>query len=169
VKGVTAAGAASALASCGRASARWVFLTPQEAALVNLISDQIIPRDQDPGGIDAGVVYFIDKQLAGPYARFQADYRNGLAGVQESCRTMYGRGFAQVSWNEQTKVLEALESGQAKGKTWAKTSSARFFELIRDHCMQGFYGSPRHGGNKDYVSFRMLGIDYPQIIGQNRY
>ena len=35
--------------------------------------------------------------------------------------------------------------------------------------MQGFYGSPRHGGNKDYASYRMLGLDYPNIIGQNRY
>ncbi len=159
MKGVAAAGAASTLASCGSAPGRWRFLTAEEAALVNLISDQIIPRDQDPGAIDAGVVYFIDRQLAGPYERFQRDYREGLVAVEETCISMYRRNFAQLTWNEQTKVLEALESGR----------SARFFELIRDHCMQGFYGSPRHGGNKDYVSFRMLGLDYPQIIGQNRY
>ena len=159
VKGVAAAGAASALTSCGRAPGRWRFLTQKEAELVNLISDQIIPRDQDPGAIDAGVVYFVDKQLAGPYKRFQRDYREGLLAVEKTCSSMYGRTFAQLSWNQQTKALQALESGP----------SARFFELIRDHCMQGFYGSPRHGGNKDYVSFRMLGLDYPQIIGQNRY
>jgi gluconate 2-dehydrogenase gamma chain len=35
--------------------------------------------------------------------------------------------------------------------------------------MQGFYGSPRHGGNRGFVSFRMIGIDYPRIVGQNRY
>jgi len=159
VKGVAAAGAVSALASCGSAPGRWRFLTQKEAELVNLISDQIIPRDQDPGAIDAGVVYFVDKQLAGPYKRFQRDYREGLLAVEKTCSSMYGRTFAQLSWNQQTKALQALESGP----------SARFFELIRDHCMQGFYGSPRHGGNKDYVSFRMLGLDYPQIIGQNRY
>jgi gluconate 2-dehydrogenase gamma chain len=32
----------------------------------------------------------------------------------------------------------------------------------------GFYGSPRHGGNKDYISYRMLGLDYPLIIGRNK-
>jgi len=159
VKGVAATGAATVLASCGQAPGRWRFLTTEEAALVNLISDQIIPRDQDPGAIDAGVVYFIDKQLAGPYKRFQQDYRGGLVTVEKTCASMYGKSFAQLSWNEQTKVLQAMESGP----------SAHFFELIRDHCMQGFYGSPRHGGNKDYVSFKMLGLDYPQIIGQNRY
>ncbi|MFB3904803.1 MAG: gluconate 2-dehydrogenase subunit 3 family protein [Acidobacteriota bacterium] len=159
VKGVAAAGAASALLSCGKAPRPWRFLTQTEAELVNLISDQIIPRDQDPGAIDAGVVYFIDKQLAGPYQRFQRDYREGLVAVEQTCASMYGKNFAQLSWNQQTRVLQALESGP----------SARFFEMIRDHCMQGFYGSPRHGGNKDYVSYRMLGLDYPQIIGQNRY
>jgi gluconate 2-dehydrogenase gamma chain len=35
--------------------------------------------------------------------------------------------------------------------------------------MQGYYGSPIHGGNKDYMSFDMLGLDYPLNIGQNRY
>jgi hypothetical protein len=62
-----------------------------------------------------------------------------------------------------------LEAGKAKGRTWETEDSKVFFELIRDHTMQGFYGSPRHGGNWDYVSYRMLGLDYPQIIGQNRY
>jgi gluconate 2-dehydrogenase gamma chain len=159
VKGVAVAGAASALASCGQAPGRWRFFTQKEAELVNLISDQIIPRDQDPGAIDAGVVYFIDKQLTGPYKRFQRDYREGLGAVEKMCASMYRKDFGQLTWNQQTKLLQALESGP----------NARFFELIRDHCMQGFYGSPRHGGNKDYVSFRMLGLDYPQIIGQNRY
>jgi gluconate 2-dehydrogenase gamma chain len=35
--------------------------------------------------------------------------------------------------------------------------------------MQGFYGSPRHGGNRDYVSYKMMKLDYPHVIGQNRY
>ena len=35
--------------------------------------------------------------------------------------------------------------------------------------MQGFYGSPRHGGNRNYVSYKMLGLEYPRVIGQNRY
>jgi len=34
--------------------------------------------------------------------------------------------------------------------------------------MQGFYGNPRHGGNRDYASYRMLGLDYPQLVGQDR-
>jgi gluconate 2-dehydrogenase gamma chain len=41
--------------------------------------------------------------------------------------------------------------------------------MVRQHSLQGFYGSPGHGGNREYISYRMLGIDYPKVIGQNRY
>ncbi len=158
------------MASCSNAPAsRWRSLSEAEAELVDLISEQIIPTDEDPGARWAGVVNFVDKQLAGPYKRFLPDYRSGLAGVQETSRAMFGKAFAQLKWDDQTAVLKSLESGKAKGATWRRESSSRFFDLIRDHCMQGFYGSPRHGGNRDYVSFRMIGLDYPQIIGQNRY
>jgi gluconate 2-dehydrogenase gamma chain len=34
--------------------------------------------------------------------------------------------------------------------------------------MQGYYGSPRHGGNKNFISYKMIGLDEPQIIGENR-
>ena len=33
--------------------------------------------------------------------------------------------------------------------------------LLREYTMMGFYGDPRHGGNKDRVSWRMLGVPGP--------
>jgi gluconate 2-dehydrogenase gamma chain len=56
-----------------------------------------------------------------------------------------------------------------EGKLWEKGLDRQFFRLIHDHAMQGFYGSPRHGGNKNNVSYKMMRLDYPVIIGQNRY
>jgi gluconate 2-dehydrogenase gamma chain len=35
--------------------------------------------------------------------------------------------------------------------------------------MQGFYGDPRHGGNREGVSWKMLGLPYPPIRGRLRY
>jgi hypothetical protein len=34
--------------------------------------------------------------------------------------------------------------------------------------MMGFYGDPRHGGNKDRVSWKMLGVADPPIRGRLR-
>ncbi len=169
LKGAAAAGCVSLLPACGRLPGRWRFFTEAEAATVSAICEQIIPTDQDPGAVSAGVPNFIDKQLAGTYRRHQQTYRAGLVGTQETSEAMFSGRFETLTWDNQTAVLQALESGKAKGRTWESQSSRTFFQLIRDHTMQGFYGSPRHGGNRDYVSYKMLGIDYPQVIGQNRY
>ena len=164
-----AAVGASVLPACSRQTGSWRFLTDAEALLVDAISEQIIPTDQDPGAIQAGVTNFIDRQLVGVHQRYQQSYRTGLIGIQETSQAMFNSPFEQLAWNDQTAVLKALESGKAQGTTWRDRSSRAFFELIRDHTQQGFYGSPRHGGNRDYISYRMLQLDYPQIVSQNRY
>jgi gluconate 2-dehydrogenase gamma chain len=163
------AGGTSLVAGCSRIpSNRWRFFTAEEAELVEAIIEQIIPADQDPGAKQAGVINFIDKQLVGFLKRFQSRYRMGLAGAQETSQAMFGKKFIPLAWDEQTTVLKALESGKAAGKTWSSQSSGEFFQMIRDHTMAGFYGSPRHGGNRNYVSFKLLKLDYPPIIGRNR-
>jgi gluconate 2-dehydrogenase gamma chain len=43
-----------------------------EAHLVEALCDQVIPADDAPGAKQAGVLYYIDRQLAGPLRRFQA-------------------------------------------------------------------------------------------------
>ncbi len=164
-----AAGGAALFPACSRQTSRWRFFTEDEAQTLATFCEQIVPADEDPGAIDAGVPNFIDKQLTGPYRRFQDVYRAGLAGTDETSQAMFGQRFRSLKWDNQTAVLKTLESGEAAGRTWQTQSSRRFFDLVRDHTLQGFYGSPRHGGNKDYVSYRMLKLDYPQIIGQNRY
>jgi gluconate 2-dehydrogenase gamma chain len=147
----------------------WHFFTPEEARLVEALSEQIIPADQDPGGKDTGTVYFIDRQLAGPYQRYQEKYRQGLASVEKTSRRMFDKDFLALAWSQQTKLLLALESGRAPKECWARLPAAEFFQLVRDHTMQAFYGSPRHGGNRNYASYRMLGLEYPVVMGQNRY
>jgi gluconate 2-dehydrogenase gamma chain len=64
---------------------------------------------------------------------------------------------------------QTMESGKMEGASWEKGLGRQFFRLIRDHSMQGFYGIPRHGGNKNNISYKMMILDYPVIIGQNRY
>ena len=168
-KTMAGVGAVTVLAGCNTKISRWRFFTEPEAKVVELITEQIIPADEDPGAIDAGVVNFIDKQLVGPYERFQQDYRNGLRGVQATSQSMYGKPFENLPWDDQTAVLKAMESGEVNKDSWPEISARQFFGMVRNHSLQGFYGSPRHGGNKDYVSYRMLELDYPYIIGQNRY
>lgn len=128
-----------------------VLLSEDEAKLVEAIANQVVPPDDAPGAAQAGVVFYIDKQLAGPLKRFVPAYRSGIPLFQSFCRERTGKAFASLTFAEQTAVLEALESAR-------KAELSSFFNMVADHTMQGFYGSPEHGGNRGEASWKMLGI-----------
>ena len=157
--------------------ARWIrtepapyqFFTESEARLLIPICEQIIPRDDTPGATDAGVIFYIDRQLASVFIRHQQTYRLGLESFHKTCLQVYKTPFDQLAFDRQTEALHLIESNKAPKELWGNRSQSAFFNLVLEHTRQGFYGSPRHGGNRDYVSYRMLGLAYPNLIGQNRY
>lgn len=141
------AAVAASTVACGGHPSPWRFLTQQEADILRAVCGRIIPTDGDPGAVEAGVVDFIDRQLAGFYKAHQKTYRDGLASL--------GAPFLKLTPEQQTSALKALEKKRAP-----------FFELVVTHTMQGFYGSPRHGGNRDAMSWKMLGVPYPPVRGR---
>ena len=141
------AAVAVSTAACGGHPSPWRFLTQQEADILAAVCARIIPTDQDPGAVEAGVVDFIDRQLAGFYKAHQKTYRESVAGI--------GAAFVKLSAAEQTAFLKALEKKRDP-----------FFDLIVSHTMQGYYGSPRHGGNREVVSWKMLGVPYVPVRGR---
>lgn len=133
-------------------------LTSREVAVLEAIADQIIPPDQDPGGREAGAVVYIDRVLAGEQRNKRPLYTAGVTGTDETSRAMFARDFTKLEFDQQTAVLQAIEKGAAQGETWKKTSSAQFFSTVWLHVLEGFYGPPDHGGNKDYTSWKMVGF-----------
>lgn len=140
--------------SCGRGD-RWRFFTPAEAITADAICAQIIPADRDPGAHEAGVVNYIDLQLATHFKQHRQTYRRGLAMADAIGLSRHGLAFADLPFVKQTEVLREV---QKKAKS--------FFDLILSHTMQGFYGDPRHGGNRDGVSYKMLALPYPPVRGR---
>ena len=136
----------------------WRFFDENEAETINAMCERIIPADEDPGAAWAGVVHFIDRKLAGYYRRYQQLYRLGLQGVHESSLNLFGKPFVDLAAAQQDELLRKLESNQAPGNVWKGISAGEFFDRLVDHTLQGFYGGPRHGGNRDAVSWRMLGL-----------
>jgi gluconate 2-dehydrogenase gamma chain len=143
--------AAATAAAQGAPARKLEVFTQAEATLLEALCEQIIPRDQDPGARDAGVIHYIDRQLAGPLKRFTPFYRAGLASLAKT-------DFAQLSFDKQTEFLKRMETGELKGPNWQLQSAASFFNMVIDHTMQGFYGSPQHGGNRNEASWKMLDI-----------
>jgi len=161
--------AAGAGVACSTNGTPWRFFTVDEARTLAAISDQIVPPDQDPGAAWAGVVNYIDRQLCGPFQNLQPTYRRGIAGVDQSSLLLHGKQFADLDSTRQIDVLHRLEDGQAPGAIWKQASSSEFFALLVDHTMQGYYGDPRHGGNREGASWKMLGLPYPPIRGRLKY
>ena len=180
----------SALTTCGllffhscslkKESFAWRFFTNEEAQLVDSLVEQIIPTDKWLGAKDALVTNFIDKQLIGPYAKLQEKYREGIKLIKLSCDELFNDKFENLDWDKQTEFLTDMQSGklsklnsdepsEENTQIWESGFDREFFNIIRSHTMQGYYGSPRHGGNYRYVSYKMVGIDPLPIIGQNRY
>ena len=147
----------------------WRFFTADEARTMIAVSEQFIPADKDPGATDANVINFIDKQLVGPYTRFQEEYRMGLKCLDAASAQLYQKPFDELDRDRQTGFLEKMEKNELPEEDWEGINQRSFFNRMLDHSMQGFYGSPRHGGNRNYVSYKMIKVDYPHIIGQNRY
>jgi len=147
----------------------YLFFSGAEAKTLIAMCEQIIPADDTPGATDAGVIHYIDRQLIGIFTRHQVTYRKGLEALHKTCLRVYQTAFENLDFKRQTATLCLLETNQAPKECWGDQSQSEFFNLVIDHTRQGFYGSPRYGGNKNYVSYRMLGLAYPNLIGQNRY
>ena len=77
----------------------------------------------------------------------------------------------QVSTGKFGKDFAALAAGSNRRHCCESLtgSAKRFFSTVIAHTMQGYYGDPRHGGNRDAVSWRMLGVPVIPIRGRNRY
>ena len=163
---VAMAAATGAGVGCGKVSSPWRFLTVDEARTLAALCDQIIPADEDPGAAWAGVVSYIDRQLCGPLQHLRSAYRQGIAAVEKSSRRLYGGEVAALSADRQVELLTLMEQGRAPDEAWRRISSTKFFDLLVDQTMQGFYGDPRHGGNREGAGWKMLGIAYPPIRGR---
>ena len=155
--------------ACSGYDSVWRFFNEKDANTVIAFAEQIIPRDNDAGATDANVINFIDKQLVGPYTRFQEMYRKGIPAIENSSQKIYNKAFYELEFDIQTEFMIKMEKGGLPEEFWKDVNQTGFFRLVLDHTMQGFYGSPRHGGNKNYVSYKIMKLDYPHVIGQNRY
>ncbi len=123
------------------AAAELRFFSAEEAKWLDALMALIIPTDEFPGAREAGCLEYLDLQLREGLQRFGPSYRQGLQEFQRS-----QPGFLELTPEEQNAVLTKLEGSS-------------FFEMVVDHTMQGFYGSPVHGGNRDEASWKMMGIE----------
>ncbi len=159
----------------------WLFFTPDEGALVEVLVDRLIPADPiTPGGKDAGVAVFIDRQLAGPYGSASAlymrppfadglpgqgpqspltpaaRYRQALAALDQHCRDAFaGKAFREIPENQQVAIIKRMESGDL---VLYGSNGRAFFEVLLQNTKEGFFADPIYGGNRGMVAWKMIGF-----------
>ncbi len=136
----------------------WDFLSEEQARTLAAICDQIIPADEFSSASQAGLLTYIDRQLIRHYRRHQDEYVAGLEQAQRMSRQRFGKDLASLTQRQQLDIVTDLSQ-----------QNRSFFELVRSHTLEGYYGSPRHGGNRDTVSWRMLGLAEPPVLGRAQY
>jgi gluconate 2-dehydrogenase gamma chain len=133
--------------------------TAEQMATVDAIVARLIPSDANDGGAaEARVGRYIDRQLNGGLASYKPDYANGLAQVDAYAKKTYGAAFVGLSAVQQDAVLTNMEANTATGFS---PSPRTFFNIIRDHAVQGMFSDPFHGGNANFVGWDLIG--YPGV------
>jgi gluconate 2-dehydrogenase gamma chain len=114
------------------------FFTTSEYAEVERLADLIIPSDATPGAKEAGVAEFIDFMVANTPAD-QYRFRTGLAWLNARSEQTLGKGFLELPAEQQNTLLEPL-GFKAKARP-GEEDGRRFFALMRDYTVTGFYTS----------------------------
>lgn len=143
------------------------FFTAAGAKAVQAACERIFPSDESgPGATEAGVVIYIDRQLAGPYGRDKYRYTKGpwidsipehgyqgKENPQQIYRagiTSLGNDFAAVSPQQQDARLESMQQ-------------TMFFQMLHGHTIEGMFCDPLHGGNIGMVGWKMIGFPGPRM------
>jgi gluconate 2-dehydrogenase gamma chain len=140
------------------------FFTAAEARTVAAACERIFPGgDRGPGATDAGVVIYIDRQLAGPYGRDKYRYtkppfgassaEHGYQGA-DNPRALYRKGIQQLGAFDTLAIPDQIAALKAIEKT-------AFFSMLRTHTLEGMFCDPVHGGNENLSGWKMVGFPGP--------
>lgn len=134
-------------------------LSAAESDTLEAIVARLIPTDANgPGATEARAAHYIDRALGGALASWRQAYATGLAAVEQYAQTSKGASFVHLSPANQDAVLTDIERSVATGFT---PNSAAFFDLVRNHTIQGMFCDPYYGGNTNFAGWDLLG--YPGV------
>jgi gluconate 2-dehydrogenase gamma chain len=171
---------APAAASAAPQAEPLLLLNETEHAFVVAAVDTIIPADElSPSGSACGCDTYIDRQLAsawgggakmyraGPYIKGKPEqgyqlpltpaefFTAGIAAANAWSRKTYGHDFDRLDADKRIEALKAMEEGKAQFENF---SSRAFFARVLAMTMEGFFGDPIYGGNRNKASWKMLGF-----------
>jgi gluconate 2-dehydrogenase gamma chain len=116
-----------------------LFFTKDEFAMLDVLTELIIPADEhSPGANAAGVAAYIDRAVAEAFLpEDKSSWRTGLAAVNELSQSVARKPFDQASPQEQLAILTQI----AKNEEHPQTAAERFFLQLKEATAFGYYSS----------------------------
>ena len=133
------------------------MLSDRQMTCLRALVDTIIPADDFPGGWESGVGEYLIRQLNSDLASQLTMYRIWLDMLDAEARAKNDKDFADLVLDERTALLESIENGRVKAVR--ALDPVACFALIVEHCTEGYYSDPGNGGNRDAVSWAMVGFE----------
>jgi gluconate 2-dehydrogenase gamma chain len=127
------------------------FFTAVELATLGAACERILPRDTEPNALDLGVPNYIDRALSDDLmVNWREPMRTGLADLEAEARHRGGVAFPALGGAEQDDLLLTVQK-ETRGRTG-------FFTRLFHLTMEGAFGDPLRGGNRDGAGWKLLGF-----------
>jgi gluconate 2-dehydrogenase gamma chain len=146
------------------------FFTETEALIVSAATARIFPSDDyGPGAREAGVVIYIDRQLAGPWGRDRFRYTQPPFEEGPPELGYQGKATPREIYREGLKTLKDfhLLSPEEQDASLHQIETTHFFALLRRNTIEGMFSDPMHGGNAGMIGWQLLGFPGPRMSNRD--
>lgn len=128
--------------------------TNDEFRVVEAAVDRIIPKDEDPGALEANVAEYIDRALQLPQlSKMRDEFTAATAALNRRAQRMFKVPFYEATAEQRDELLRIFrDSAEGSGE-------AHYYELLIVLTMEGFLGDPSYGGNKDRAGWKLVGFN----------
>jgi len=142
------------------AEASRTALTGSQRRILDAFVDRLIPKDElGPGALECGAANYIDRALADALSAEKASIIEGLEAVDTYARKAHDAALADLPADQKDAVLTALEAGKASGFPTAPA----FFNRVRRLTLEGMFGDPYYGGNKNFAGWDLIRYPGPRL------
>ena len=125
--------------------------------VLRAVVDCLIPPDDFPGAYEAGVCNYVERLLQTDLVEHAEVFRLGVDHIDAEARSQFNQRFSELSPDQQTSMLAAIESGAVK-TSWS-IDPRGFFEMLVNTTAEGYYSEPQQGGNRRGISWVMTGFE----------
>lgn len=142
-------------------SSNQVLASAERQCLEATVSRMIPAGPDGPGALEAGCAIYIESALKDAYQSHRKTYSSGLAALDAHAMSSGGKLFAALNATEQDKILSDFEQNVTVA---GYGDSAAFFELVRQHTLEGMFGDPSYGGNANFAGWDLIGYPGPRMF-----